>query len=104
MQRHNPGPFKHTARIALTAMLPRPQPIPHRTLTALFNLRLQAAGMVVHPAPGNETGTLVNAVLHHCNLPAYELAPGERPPLTLSHWPGDHEKFMTKDRDRGSAS
>lgn len=22
-------------------------------------------GMVVHPAPGNETGTLVNAVLHH---------------------------------------
>ncbi|MBD66470.1 MAG: RNA pseudouridine synthase [Halobacteriovoraceae bacterium] len=24
------------------------------------------AGMVVHPAPGNYTGTLVNAVLHHC--------------------------------------
>ena len=24
------------------------------------------AGMVVHPAPGNETGTLVNAVLYHC--------------------------------------
>jgi len=24
-------------------------------------------GMVVHPAPGNETGTLVNAVMHHCN-------------------------------------
>lgn len=23
-------------------------------------------GMVVHPAPGNETGTLVNAVLYHC--------------------------------------
>ncbi len=23
-------------------------------------------GMVVHPAPGNETGTLVNALLHHC--------------------------------------
>lgn len=23
-------------------------------------------GMVVHPAPGNESGTLVNAVLHHC--------------------------------------
>ncbi len=23
------------------------------------------SGMVVHPAPGNETGTLVNAVLHH---------------------------------------
>ena len=23
-------------------------------------------GMVVHPAPGNETGTLVNAVMYHC--------------------------------------
>ncbi|MDD3297585.1 MAG: RluA family pseudouridine synthase [Firmicutes bacterium] len=25
------------------------------------------AGMVVHPAPGNRTGTLVNALLHHCD-------------------------------------
>lgn len=24
------------------------------------------AGMVVHPAPGHEAGTLVNALLHHC--------------------------------------
>jgi tRNA pseudouridine synthase 2 len=27
------------------------------------------AGLVVHPAAGNPSGTLVNAVLHHCNLP-----------------------------------
>lgn len=27
-------------------------------------------GMVVHPAPGNESGTLVNALLHHCTLSA----------------------------------
>nr|XP_043616564.1 RNA pseudouridine synthase 2, chloroplastic [Erigeron canadensis] len=27
------------------------------------------AHMVVHPAPGNATGTLVNAILHHCSLP-----------------------------------
>ena len=26
----------------------------------------KAAGMVVHPAVGNITGTLVNALLHHC--------------------------------------
>ncbi len=26
----------------------------------------KSAGMVTHPAPGNWTGTLVNAVLHHC--------------------------------------
>lgn len=25
------------------------------------------AGMVVHPAPGNWTGTFVNALVHHCN-------------------------------------
>lgn len=25
------------------------------------------AGMVVHPAPGHPAGTLVNALLHHCN-------------------------------------
>ena len=37
---------------------------------------LQAAGMVIHPAPGNPTGTLVNAVLHHCGLPAVPVEPG----------------------------
>lgn len=26
----------------------------------------KAAGMVTHPAPGNYSGTLVNAILHHC--------------------------------------
>lgn len=26
----------------------------------------KSAGMVVHPAPGNETGTMVNALLAHC--------------------------------------
>jgi 23S rRNA pseudouridine1911/1915/1917 synthase len=25
------------------------------------------AGLVVHPAPGHQSGTLVNALLHHCN-------------------------------------
>lgn len=27
----------------------------------------KARGMVVHPAPGNHTGTLVNALLYHCS-------------------------------------
>ena len=36
------------------------------------------AGMVVHPAPGHEEGTLVNAVLGHC--PALEGVGGERRP------------------------
>lgn len=36
------------------------------------------AGLVVHPAPGHATGTLANAVLHHC--PTLEGVGGERRP------------------------
>ena len=47
---------------------PQPEAIP---LTVLFEdadllVLDKAAGMTVHPAAGNWTGTLVNAVLHHC--------------------------------------
>ncbi len=35
----------------------------------------KVAGMVVHPAPGHETGTLVNALLHHC--PGYQQSGGD---------------------------
>jgi len=40
---------------------------------------VKEAGLVVHPAPGNPSGTLVNALLHHCrNLSGIggELRPG----------------------------
>ena len=37
----------------------------------------KAAGMVVHPAPGHPTGTLVNAVLHHA--PGISIGGGNRP-------------------------
>lgn len=36
-------------------------------------------GLVVHPAPGNETGTLVNALLAHCG-PEFEGIGGEKRP------------------------
>ena len=47
---------------------PAPQPIP---LTILFEdsdliVIDKPAGLVVHPAPGNPEGTLVNALLAHC--------------------------------------
>lgn len=29
---------------------------------------------VVHPAPGNASGTLVNGILHHCSLPTVPLS------------------------------
>lgn len=53
-----------------TAAPARPQ-AEHHALPILFEDRDlividKPAGLVVHPAPGNETGTLVNALLGHC--------------------------------------
>jgi 23S rRNA pseudouridine1911/1915/1917 synthase len=47
---------------------PEPEAIP---LTILYEdgaliMLDKPSGMVVHPAPGHHTGTLVNALLHHC--------------------------------------
>jgi 23S rRNA pseudouridine1911/1915/1917 synthase len=53
---------------AIISAIPQPEDIP---LTVLFEdadliVIDKPAGMAVHPAPGSETGTLVNALLHHC--------------------------------------
>jgi 23S rRNA pseudouridine1911/1915/1917 synthase len=47
---------------------PQPQPIPFPILYEDRDLIVldKPAGLVVHPAPGNEDGTLVNALLAHC--------------------------------------
>lgn len=47
---------------------PRPQPIPFPILYEDLDLIVldKPAGLVVHPAPGNLDGTLVNALLAHC--------------------------------------
>ena len=47
---------------------PQPEAIPLSVLFEDAHLIVidKPAGMTVHPAPGNETGTLVNALLHHC--------------------------------------
>jgi 23S rRNA pseudouridine1911/1915/1917 synthase len=39
----------------------------------------KAVGMVVHPAPGNPDGTLVNALLHHCRGKLSGIGGVERP-------------------------
>lgn len=39
----------------------------------------KAPGLVVHPAAGNATGTLVNALLHHCNGKLADTEDNERP-------------------------
>lgn len=60
---------------AISVMLPPPQPIATTPqaipLQVLFEDRHlividKPAGLVVHPAPGHADGTLVNALLHHC--------------------------------------
>ena len=47
---------------------PQPQAIPFTVLFEDADLIVleKPAGLVVHPAPGNEDGTLVNALLAHC--------------------------------------
>jgi 23S rRNA pseudouridine1911/1915/1917 synthase len=47
---------------------PRPQHIPFTILFEDADLIVldKPAGLVVHPAPGNQDGTLVNALLAHC--------------------------------------
>lgn len=47
---------------------PEPEDIPLEIIFEDENLLVvnKAAGMVVHPGAGNWTGTLVNALLHHC--------------------------------------
>lgn len=49
-------------------VLPQPEEIPLRVIYEDPDIIVvnKAAGMVVHPAGGHQTGTLVNALLHHC--------------------------------------
>jgi 23S rRNA pseudouridine1911/1915/1917 synthase len=53
---------------APTTATPQPQQIPFTVLYEDADLIVldKPAGLVVHPAPGNEDGTLVNALLAHC--------------------------------------
>ncbi len=46
-----------------------PEDIPLRIIYEDAELLVvnKAPGMVVHPAPGHRTGTLVNALMHHCS-------------------------------------
>ncbi len=51
-----------------TPARPQPEDIPLDVLYEDDDLIVlnKPAGLVVHPAPGHATGTLVNALLHHC--------------------------------------
>jgi 23S rRNA pseudouridine1911/1915/1917 synthase len=62
-----PGQYRVLIPAAVSAV-PQPEAIP---LTVLFEDQHlividKPAGLSAHPAPGSESGTLVNALLHHC--------------------------------------
>ena len=63
-----PGAQYRLQRPTPIAAKPQPQAIPFTVLFEDSDLIVldKPAGMVVHPAPGNEDGTLVNALLAHC--------------------------------------
>jgi 23S rRNA pseudouridine1911/1915/1917 synthase len=70
--------------IALPEAVPlenEPQEIPLEILYEDDDLIVinKAHGMVVHPAPGNPDGTLVNALLHHCKGRLSGIGGVERP-------------------------
>lgn len=63
------------------SVVPQPEPL---ALDVLFEdddiiVLNKAKGMVVHPAPGNRGGTLVNALLHHCGEALSLLCGTDRP-------------------------
>ena len=62
------GDLFRLQRPALVAAIPRAQAIAFTILYEDADLIVldKPAGLVVHPAPGNEDGTLVNALLAHC--------------------------------------
>lgn len=66
---------------AAAPSVPQAQDIPFPILFEDRDLLVldKPAGLVVHPAPGNETGTLVNALLAHCG-PTLTGIGGERRP------------------------
>ncbi len=71
-------------QIALPEAVPAeaaPQDIPLDILYEDDDLLVlnKAPGMVVHPAPGNPDGTLVNALLHHCKGKLSGIGGVERP-------------------------
>ena len=64
----------------VTHSLPRAQVVYEDAHVLVVN---KAAHMVVHPSAGHASGTLVNAVLHHCGLPPMRVASGTAPPSAL---------------------
>jgi len=69
-----PG-YKLKAGDEISGRIPRPEPIPFEPEPIELNILYEDThlivinkqpGLVIHPAPGHHTGTLVNGLLYHC--------------------------------------
>ena len=93
-----------------------PPPTPTRDLPEAIPLEIlyedrhllvvnKPAGMVVHPAPGHQTGTLVNALLYHCGAlpvpPPY--VPGAAAAGAESEAEAEEEEDEDEDEDEDDA-
>lgn len=58
----------------------------------------KAAGMVVHISPGHHHGTLVNAMLHHCGLPAVSLLLQSGPAVVEDEESSEEESWAGHDK------
>jgi len=76
-----PGSVYAVALPAPVAALPQAEAIPLDIVFEDAHLIVlnKPAGMAVHPAPGSEDGTLVNALLHHCKGQLSGIGGVERP-------------------------
>jgi 23S rRNA pseudouridine1911/1915/1917 synthase len=88
----NDRPSKPSYRVRagdrVTVAIPPPTPLDAQPENILLNVLFEdddvivvnkPAGLVVHPAAGNFTGTLVNALLHHCRGQLAGIGGVERP-------------------------
>ena len=73
-QPKKPG-YRVKAGEQIVARIPKPEPVEYQPEPISLNILHQdsdivvlnkQAGIVVHPAPGHSSGTLVNALLYHC--------------------------------------
>jgi len=67
--------------LAPTASEPQPEPIPLAVLFEDQHLVVidKPTGLVVHPGAGNASGTVVNALLHHCDGRLSRAGEADRP-------------------------
>jgi 23S rRNA pseudouridine1911/1915/1917 synthase len=78
-QRHKAGQEVAITFLPLpeTTLAPEPMPLDIVYEDASIIVIDKPAGLIVHPAPGHRSGTLVNALLAHCSLsPSDDLRPG----------------------------